>query len=274
MKILQYRTYSKIFILFFFILSVACSSGNRNQNTVVLMKTSMGEIRLRLFDNTPVHRDNFIKLVSSGFYEGISFHRVINKFMIQAGDPLTRTIPITKEADSLNTYTIPAEFNSVNFHKRGALAAAREGNDVNPEMRSSGTHFYIVQGTVLNDEDLAAAEMKINSGIRQALFNRLIKQIADSALKSGVPMTESAVQDQASVRMFNYLTSVPAYKIPEEHMSVYKSIGGVPRLDQTYTVFGEVLEGMDVVDKIAAVATDASDKPMNDIKIIKIKIIN
>ena len=114
---------------------------------LILMKTTLGDIKIKLYDETPLHRDNFIKLVNSGFYDGISFHRVINDFMIQAGDPLTRTVPISKTADTLNTYTIPAEFNRLHFHKKGALAAAREGNDVNPEMRSSGTQFYIVQGT-------------------------------------------------------------------------------------------------------------------------------
>jgi cyclophilin family peptidyl-prolyl cis-trans isomerase len=251
----------------------SCNAPGGNENTVILMKTSLGDIKLRLYDETPIHRDNFIKLINSGFYDGISFHRVINSFMIQAGDPLTRTVPIDKSADSLNTYTIPSEFNNVLFHKKGALAAAREGNDVNPEMRSSGTHFYIVQGEQLTDEDLAMAEKRISSNIKQAVFNKMIRQIADSARLSGVQMSEGEIQDMASVRLFNFFSANPAYKIPVEQLEVYKTIGGVPRLDGTYTVFGEVLVGLDVVDKIAAVKTDAADKPVEDVKILKIKIV-
>ena len=254
-------------------IAISCNAPGGKENTVILMKTTLGDITLKLYDETPFHRDNFIKLVNSGFYEGISFHRVINGFMIQAGDPVTRSIPIAKTADSLNTYTIPSEFNNKLFHKKGALAAAREGNDVNPEMRSSGTHFYIVQGVTLTDEDFALAENRINSNIKQAMFNKIIRQITDSAKVAGITISEGEVQDKASVRLFEFFAANPAYKIPGDQREVYKTIGGVPRLDGTYTVFGEVLEGLDVVDKIAAVETDAADKPVSDVKILKIKII-
>lgn len=265
--------FARILVFSGLFLTISCNAPESNENTVFLMKTSLGDIKIRLYDETPVHRDNFIKLVRSGFYEGISFHRVIKDFMIQAGDPLTRSVPIAKSADSLNTYTIPSEFNRSLFHKKGVLAAAREGNDINPEMRSSGTHFYIVQGTVLNDSDLNSAENRINSSIRQALFNKIIRQIADSAKLSGVQMNEGEIQEKASVKMFDLLEGNPVYKIPDDQREVYKSIGGVPRLDGTYTVFGEVLEGLDVVDRIASVETDTADKPVTDVKILRIKII-
>jgi cyclophilin family peptidyl-prolyl cis-trans isomerase len=252
----------------------SCSTPGGNDSTVVLMKTTLGDIRLRLYNETPLHRDNFIRLVNSGFYEGISFHRVINSFMIQAGDPATRSVPIDKSADSLNTYTIPSEFNRQLFHKKGALAAAREGNDVNPEMRSSGTHFYIVQGVRFNDDQLSQAEDMINNNLKRAMFSKFIHHVADSAAASGVPLSDAEVQQLASDRMFNYLTTQGNYKIPEIQRIDYKTIGGVPRLDGTYTVFGEVIEGLDVVDKIAAVKTDQADKPLSDIKILKIKIEN
>jgi Peptidyl-prolyl cis-trans isomerase (rotamase) - cyclophilin family len=193
--------------------------------------------------------------------------------MIQAGDPITRTVPIAKTADSLNTYTIPAEFRKEYFHRKGALAAARDGNDINPEMRSSGTQFYIVQGTVLNDEELNQSEQRINSNIRQALFGMFMKEVSDSVSKAGIVMTDGNIQEKASEKMFNYLAVNPGYKISEDQRTVYKSVGGVPRLDQTYTVFGEVIEGLDVVDKIAAVQTDAGDRPVKDVRILKIKII-
>ncbi len=254
--------------------AISCTSPGGNENTVILMKTTLGDIKLRLCDDTPIHRDNFIKLVNSGFYEGILFHRVINGFMIQAGDPLTRSIPVDKIADSLNTYTIPSEFTKQLFHKKGALAAARENNDVNPDMRSSGIHFYIVQGVKFTDDELNQAEEMINNNIRRALFNKFIRHFADSAIKSGVPLPDSEIQEKASEKMFNYLTTDGFYKIPEDQRIVYKTIGGVPRLDGTYTVFGELLEGLDVVDKIAAVKTDNTDKPLSDIKIFKIKIVS
>jgi peptidylprolyl isomerase len=263
----------RIFTLSFFLITLSCSIPTGNKNSVILMKTSLGDIKLKLYDNTPLHRDNFLKLVNSDFYEGILFHRVINKFMIQAGDPVTRSVPIAKTADSLNTYTIPAEFRKEYFHRKGALAAAREGNDINPEMRSSGTQFYIVQGTVLNDEELNQSEQRINSNIRQALFGKFMKEVSDSVSKAGIVMSDGDIQEKASEKMFNYLAANREYKIPEDQRTVYKSVGGVPRLDQTYTVFGEVIEGLDVVDRIAAVQTDAGDRPVKDVKILKIKII-
>lgn len=238
------------------------------------MKTTLGDINIRLYDDTPVHRDNFIKLVNSGFYDGISFHRVIQDFMIQGGDPSTRTVPIPGSADSLRTYTVPSEFSKLHFHKKGAVAAAREGNNINPEMRSSGTQFYIVQGTIFNDETLNVAEETINNNIRQAAFNRIIRHIADSSIKSGKPLSDAEVQSLASDKMFNFLTTEGEYKIPEDQRIVYKTKGGVPRLDGTYTVFGEVLEGIEVVDRIASVPTDNHDKPLSDVKIIKARIVS
>ena len=262
----------RILILFFSLSAISCGAPG-DENTVVLIKTTLGDIRVRLYNETPLHRDNFIKLVNSGFYDGISFHRVINGFMIQAGDPLTRTVPIDKNADSLNTYTIPSEFNKQLFHKKGALAAAREGNDVNPDMRSSGTHFYLVQGVRLTDDQLNQAEQIINNNIKRAMFNKFIHNVADSAVSSGTALSDSEIQKLASEKMFKYLVTEGNYKIPEVQRIDYKTIGGVPRLDGTYTVFGEVIAGLDVVDKIAAVSTDDADKPLSDIKILKAKVL-
>jgi cyclophilin family peptidyl-prolyl cis-trans isomerase len=260
-----------IFLSFLFILS--CNAPGGNENTMVVIKTSLGEIKIKLYDATPIHRDNFIRLVNSGFYDGISFHRIIKNFMLQAGDPDTRTLKSSNFPDSLKTYTIPAEFNSLFFHKRGALAAARQGNDINPHMRSSGTQFYIVQGVKLNEADLNMAEQIINSNIKQSYFNSLIKETSDSLQLSGKTMTDAEIQEIASMKMFQYLTGYKDYKMSEEQRNIYKTLGGTPRLDNSYTVFGEVTEGLDIVDKIAEVPTDNNDKPIDDIKIIKIKII-
>jgi peptidylprolyl isomerase len=253
--------------------AICCDAPGGNENTFVSMKTTLGDIKIKLYDGTPHHRDNFIRLVNSGIYDGTSFHRVIKSFMIQAGDPSTRATHLPLSADSLNKFTIPSEFNSLYFHKKGALAAARQGNDVNPEMRSSGTQFYIVQGIKLTDEELEMAEQSINNNLKQAVFNKFLRLVADSARLSGTMLSDGQIQEKASAKMFNYLTTNENYRIPEDQRIIYKNIGGVPRLDGTYTVFGEVIEGLDVVDRIAAVPTDNNNKPVSDIRIIKIKIV-
>jgi cyclophilin family peptidyl-prolyl cis-trans isomerase len=266
--------FRKILFLQILLLVSSCTSPAGNENTLISIKTTLGDIKIKLYDATILHRNNFIKLVNTGFYEGVSFHRVIKDFMIQAGDPLTKAGPASNLSDSINTYTIPAEFTDQYFHKRGALAAAREGNNVNPEMRSSGTQFYIVQGKKYTDAELTQAELRINSNLKQSVFNKIIRSTRDSIQFSGKTMTDGEIQEIATVRMFKYLTNHKDYIIPEDHRNVYKSIGGVPWLDGTYTIFGEVVEGLDVVDKIASVVTDSNDKPVNDIKIIKIKIVS
>lgn len=265
----------KLSILFLVLLTQSCNTpaSNNNSDVHVQIKTNMGDITVRLYNETPVHKNNFIKLVNSGFYDGVTFHRVIKGFMIQAGNPATKpdagTLP-----DSLNHYTIPAEINNALYHKRGALATARQGNEINPYMRSSGTQFYIVQGTPLTEQELNQAEQQINSQIKQAKFRILLKETADSAKATGSSITDAEIQDAASLRMFQYLTSTPDFKITPEQRNVYMSAGGTPRLDGTYTVFGEVTEGLDIVDKIAAESTDSSDKPVNNIVVLKMSIIN
>jgi peptidylprolyl isomerase len=265
--------FKKSLPLLFLIIILSCNGTGSNENTIINIQTSSGDIKIKLYDNTPIHRDNFIKLINSHFYEGISFHRVIKDFMIQSGDPLTKTGTVSSFPDSLKTYTLPAEFNNSNFHKKGALAAARQGNDVNPEMRSSGTQFYIVQGVKFTDVELDQAEARINSNIKQNLFNKLLNETSDSARLSGKNLTSGEIQEIASVKMFEYLTAFKDYKISNDKRIIYKTLGGTPRLDGTYTVFGEVIEGIDIVDKIASVQTDSNDKPLTDVKILKIKIL-
>jgi len=263
-----------LFSLSAIFLLIACNAPGSNENTIVLIKTSLGDIRVKLYDNTPFHRDNFIRLVNMGFYDGISFHRVIKDFMIQAGDPATRSGLTKEQLDTLDKYTIPAEFRRDHWHKKGALAAAREGNDVNPEMRSSGTQFYIVQGKKLSEAEVTVTGERINSNMKQSLFSRLLKETADSARLAGTPLEESKVQELASMKMFDYLTTIGEYKFSKEQIDSYINDGGVPRLDGTYTVFGEVIEGIEVVDIIAAVQTNSSDRPLSDIRIIKMKLVS
>lgn len=269
------NTRLKQFALLLSILFItSCQAPGGGTGSLVLVKTTLGDIKIKLYDNTPVHRDNFIKLVKMGYYDGISFHRVIRDFMIQAGDPATRTGLTAEQLDTLITYTLPAEFRPEYFHKKGALAAAREGNSLNPEMRSSGTQFYIVQGTKYTDQDLASTEKQINNNIKQSYFNKFMFEIADSALKAGVQLPESEIQEKASIKMFDYLSSSSEFRFTEEQKNNYKTTGGVARLDGTYTVFGEVVEGLDIVDKIASVQTNKSDTPLSDIRILKMKLLS
>lgn len=264
----------KLFLLPLFLIFLSCNTHGVNENTIVIIKTTMGDIKIKLYDETPYHRDNFIKLVKSDFYDGISFHRVIKDFMIQAGDPETKTKDVHPISDSLSKYTIPAEINPACFHKKGALAAARQGNEINPYMRSSGTQFYIVEGVTYTEEELKQAEQRINNSIKQAVYTRILSETSDSLQKAGSTNTPAQVQEYASIKMFQYLTSVKNYVIPENQRNAYKTIGGTPRLDATYTVFGEVIEGLDVVDRISETPTGRADVPLTDIKILKMKIVN
>jgi cyclophilin family peptidyl-prolyl cis-trans isomerase len=263
--------YIKLLFLFFSL--VSCSSSKDNTNIKVLIKTSLGDITIRLYDETPGHRDNFIKLVTNKVYEGVSFHRVIKDFMIQSGDPETKADYKRGLPDSLVSYTIPSEINPLLYHKKGALAAARQGNDVNPEMRSSGTQFYLVQGIKYSDNELKQVEQRINNNMKQALFIRMIKEITDSNSVSGVILTEAEIQEKASLRMFEHMAANGDYRITDEQRNTYKSLGGTPRLDGAYTVFGEVINGLDIIDKIADAKTDENDRPVTDIRILKMKLV-
>lgn len=251
----------------------SCAAPAGSEDVTVEIKTTLGDIIVKLYDDTPVHRDNFLKLVNSGYFEGISFHRVIQNFMIQAGDPSTRSGLSQEELDSLRAYTIPSEFRKDHFHKKGALAAARQGNNINPEMRSSGTQFYIVQGTLFTREDLEASEKQIDSNIKQAEYTRIVSQITDSIRLSGSSIQQGEILDLANTRMYNYLSNIGDFRFTEEQLNTYQTIGGVPRLDGTYTVFGEVVEGLDVVDKIAGVPTGERDKPLTDVNILKMRVV-
>ena len=222
------------FLIFVSFLAVAQKDSTlrkKDRKRDVLLQTNYGEITVRLSDSTPLHRDNFLKLVKTGYYDSILFHRVIQNFMIQAGDPNSKHAPSGKPLGNGGSgYTIPAEFRTGLFHKKGVIAAAREGDNSNPQKASSGSQFYIVQGK------------KFTDGALDTLENVRLKR-----------------------------------KIPAELREVYKTIGGTPHLDQGYTVFGEVIKGIEVVDKIAAVPTSKAapdkDRPLEDARIIKANLI-
>jgi cyclophilin family peptidyl-prolyl cis-trans isomerase len=263
------RTSLRIFVVFSAALIITGCAGNKKNGVRAEIKTTEGDIVISLSDLTPQHRDNFIKLAESGFYNGVTFHRVIKGFMIQTGDGATKQDTSLMAED----YTIPAEINDSLYHKRGAVAAARMGDEVNPERNSSGTQFYIVQGKTYNDQDLAATIERIDFNRRQFLYNKALKELREEAKSSPNPMTEDEIQQNAIIKAYEEIEKEGPYTMPESRKEVYKTVGGAPFLDGAYTVFGEVIEGMDVVDAIAAAQTDASDKPVKDIRILKVKII-
>lgn len=266
--------FGKIFILFFIVCCVvACgaTSNARKKGTIVLLETTMGNIKIRLYDETPIHRDNFIKLVNSGIYDDVLFHRIVQGFMIQTGDPTTKSDGAPAGFDT--EATIPSEFNPSLFHKRGAVAAARYDSDINPELRSTISQFYIVQGKSYSDYRLNQIERTVNNNIRQSFFNMYMAQIADSSKNLAEPLFEAEIEMMAAMRWTEYFEANGSYTFTPEQRETYMKDGGAPSLDGTYTVFGEVIEGIDIVDKIAAIATNDDEEPMTDVRIKSAKIV-
>lgn len=226
----------RITLLFgIYIIILSCnprlSSGIRKNDLKkdVQLETTRGTMVIRLSDSTPLHRDNFIRLVKKGFYDSIVFHRVIQNFMIQAGDPNSKQASDTQRLGSGGPgYTVPAEFRPSLFHQKGVIAAARMGDDVNPQKASSGSQFYIVQGKIFTDAGLDSVE---------------------------------------TIRLKR--------KIPQEHREVYKTVGGTPHLDQNYTVFGAVVQGLNVIDSIASTTTNRQlgDRPVQNVRIVKARMV-
>lgn len=266
--------------------ATACQSGKKkevttmeNQNgTLLKIETTKGDITVKLYDETPQHRDNFIKLVKNGTYEGTLFHRVIKDFMIQAGDPESKNAPKGKMLGSGDVgYTIPAEFVYPQyFHKKGALSAARQGDQVNPEKASSGCQFYIVTGQVYNDSTLLSMEQNKNQGKLNTIFNALAQKHMKEIYKMRKENNEEGLydlQDKLLAEAEAEAAKQPDFRFTPEQVQSYTTVGGTPHLDNDYTVFGEVVEGMEVVDAIQKVATDRSDRPEEDVKIKKVVIL-
>ena len=245
--------------------------------TRVELKTTLGNIVVALYNETPLHRDNFIKLVKHGYYDGVLFHRVIKDFMIQTGDGNSKMATAGQMlGDGDPGYTIPAEFVYPKyFHKRGALAAARTGDQVNPLRASSGSQFYIVTGQTYDSARVSMMEQRLMQNRKQDLFNKIAmanRERIMAARTSGDPAAMQALEKELTAQYEQELQSETLLFTPEQRQA-YTTVGGTPHLDGQYTVFGEVLQGMDVVDKIQNVATGANDRPIDDVKIIKAKII-
>lgn len=244
--------------------------------TRVELLTSEGPVKVVLYDDTPLHRDNFVKLVKEGFYDGLLFHRVIKDFMVQTGDPDSRD---AKPGQHLGAgspdYTIPAEIvYPLHYNKRGALAAARTGDNVNPERRSSASQFYIVTGRKSSQREIDQMQMRAQQEALKDRFRQLCDQNAaqiDSLRKAGDRDGLEALR-QSMIEQTEQ--SAGTRQLPQELVETYTTQGGAPHLDGAYTVFGEVTEGMDVIDRIQQAATDRADRPVEDIRIIKATVLD
>lgn len=237
---------------------------------IVKISTPKGDIRVRLYDETPQHRDNFVKLVNEGFYNGTLFHRVIKGFMIQGGDPDSIGAPAGKMLGTGGPgYNVPAEIVYPQlFHKRGALAAARQSDEVNPERESSGSQFYLVYGKVYTPQELKQMEKQMSMQQEQAIFNKLVQQNRAQILELRKARNQAGLQelqDQLIAETKKQMKELPAPKFTPEQQEAYTTIGGTPFLDNQYTVFGEVESGMEVVAEIQQCATLSADRPKEDI---------
>ncbi|MBR4792831.1 MAG: peptidylprolyl isomerase [Bacteroidaceae bacterium] len=249
-----------------------------DNETKVLIKTTVGDITIKLYNETPQHRDNFIKLVQEHYYDSILFHRVIKDFMVQAGDPESKNAEKGVQLGAGGPgYNIPAEFVYPKyFHKRGALSAARQADQVNPERKSSGSQFYIVTGKKYGKYDLQDMEKQLSEQQGQAIFDRLVAQNRDSIMNLQLAGDNDGLlklQDELIAKTEAELKEKGPFKFTKEQVDAYMEDGGTPFLDNQYTVFGEVIDGMKTVDKIESAGTDMADRPRKDIRIITMEII-
>lgn len=264
--------------------SAATPATNQNKpdmtaekNVKVAVKTTLGDFVVELYNDTPKHRDNFVKLVNEGYYNGLLFHRVIRDFMVQTGDPDSRN---AKPGQMLGSgdpgYEIDAEIICpTHINRRGALAAARTGDNVNPERRSSGSQFYVVTGRRFSDGQIDQMEQQANHARGQEIFNRLVKENRDTIMSlRRARETEklNALQQKLNEQTLAELKANP-FKYSEAQREIYRTQGGAPYLDGAYTVFGEVVSGMETIDAIEKVETGEADRPVKDVKIISMEIV-
>lgn len=245
----------------------------------VLVETTMGNFTVLLYGDTPKHRDNFLKLAEEGYYDSTLFHRVIKDFMIQAGDPDSKTAaPGQRLGTGGPDYKIDAEIVfPKHFHKRGALAAARQGDQVNPMKQSSGSQFYIVTGQKVDSTQIGAMEERMQQSRMQEIFNKLAMEhraeIIDMQQK-GDRAGLQELQEKLIAQVEAEVAANPGPGMTAEMKEAYTTVGGAPHLDGAYTVFGEVIDGMDTIDKIEKAATDGADRPKDDIRILNMKVLS
>ena len=252
---------------------------NQMNETQVLMHTSMGDIQLKLYNETPKHRDNFIQLVKDGTYNGLLFHRVIKDFMIQGGDVTSKDAPMNKSLGAGDLgYTVPAEFNYPKyFHKKVALCAARTGDEVNPERASSASQFYIVTGKKYSEAELNQMEKQLENRLKQSIFARLqaenkpkIMEYYRSGNKEELAILRDTLIGKTELEAEKRKDET---KLPKELREIYKTEGGVPFLDNQYTVYGEVVKGIEVVEAIQNVKTNKQDRPTENVVITSVELI-
>jgi len=250
-----------------------CAQKNDKNDYVVTIKTSYGDMVAILYDETPRHKENFIKLAREKYFDSLLFHRVMQGFMIQGGDPDSRNAqPGQPLGMGSPGYTIPAEFNPALFHERGALSAARQPDEQNPGKESSGSQFYIVQGTVINKADTANLKIdniKLNQGFQMIAGNPSNKPLMDSLMEVYATGDMKAYQKKiiSLVPRIEKLTNLKITReVSPEKIEAYTTIGGAPHLDGEYTVFGKIIKGLDVVDKIALISVTRSSRPLEDVR--------
>ena len=249
----------------------------------ILISTPYGNMKLKLFKETPLHRNNFIKLVKQGFYDSLLFHRVIDHFMIQGGDPDSKTANDTAALGNGDVdYWVPAEFNRKLYHRKGVLAAAREDDEVDPAKESSGAQFYIVMGKTYDSVSLRKAELRVNKDLVQKInytvafsgkspgLKKYFLRLDAEGKKDSLKYARRQLVDPISIAEYE---KTPHFTYTAEQRKTYATLGGAPHLDMNYTIFGEVIEGLDVIDKIAAVKTDKNDRPKENVR-MKISLID
>ena len=260
----------------------ACGAGPKKSSdmekrTQVKIETTMGEIVVELYNETPKHRDNFIKLAKEGVYDSTLFHRVIRQFMIQAGDPDSKNAADTAQLGSGDVgYTIPAEFVPKFFHKKGALAAARMGDDVNPERASSGCQFYIVTGRKFRESQLLDMAGQKNNARMDTIFNQLARKHMKEIYKLRKANDQDGLlelQDSLEAQAYALYKEEEPFMFTPEQLTAYSTIGGAPHLDGAYTVFGQVVSGMETVEKIEGTKTGKADRPVENVRILKATVV-
>ena len=276
------KTNQLIIIAVITVMFAACGAGSKKSNdmekrTQVKIETTMGDIVVELYNETPKHRDNFIKLAKEGMYDSTLFHRVIRQFMIQAGDPESKNAADTAHLGSGDVgYTIPAEFVPKFYHKKGALAAARMGDDVNPERASSGCQFYIVTGRKFRESQLLDMAGQKNNARMDTIFNQLARKHMKEIYKLKKANDQDALlelQDSLEAQAYAIYKEEEPFMFTPEQLSAYSTIGGAPHLDGAYTVFGQVVSGMETVEKIEGTKTGKADRPVENVRILKATVL-
>lgn len=273
------------------ILLISCSNTNtpagkdkkkkKEKTYFVMVETTFGQMKLKLYNETPLHRDNFLKLVKEEFYDSLLFHRVIKDFMVQGGDPGSKNAPAGKQLGNGGPgYKIDAEIIPSLCHKKGALSAARKGDQQNPKKQSSGSQFYIVQGKTYTQAQLNGMEEKVNFPKKRKLVfdyvkrpeNIEIKQRIDSLQKIRASKEINQAYGKVAELVEEEYQKLDLFKYSPEQIEAYTTVGGTPHLDQEYTVFGEVIEGLNIIDSLASVKVDRNNRPFDDI-IMHMKIV-